>query len=206
LSLKRRGFESVTFEDLSARKIPKKSVLLTFDDGYEDNYHFLFPLLKKHRMKAVLYLLGDRKHAVNFWDTPKGEPEVPLLKESQILEMSESGWVEFGAHSLNHAHLTELSPAEAEREITGSKKALEDFLKKPVLSFAYPYGSFNEEVKKMTARAGYTFGVAVSDGPSRFGGDLMEIRRIHMFPKTSSLEFMKKTSGFYLRYRKLLGK
>ena len=206
LSLKRRGFESVTFGDLSARKIPKKSVLLTFDDGYEDNYHYLFPLLKKHGMKAVIYLLGDRKHTVNFWDTPKGEPEAPLLKEGQIREMAESGLVEFGAHSLSHARLTELSPVEAEGEIRGSKKALEEFLGQPVLSFAYPYGSLNEEVKKMTARAGYTFGVAVTDGPSRFGGDLMEIRRIHMFPKSSSLEFMKKTSGFYLRYRKLLGR
>ncbi len=206
LSLKRRGFEAVTFHDLSSRKLPRKPVFLTFDDGYEDHHRYLFPLLRKHGMKAVVYILGDRSHTFNFWDTPKGEPEVPLLSPGQIREMAESGLVEFGAHSLNHARLTELNAQGKELEIAGSKKALEDFLGQPVVSFAYPYGSLDEESKKIVARAGYTFGVAVGSGPTRFGKDLMEIRRINMFPHTSILEFLRKTSGYYLRYRRLLGR
>ncbi len=206
LFLKVRGFQPITFEDLLIRRAPSKPVILTFDDGYEDNYHCLFPLLKKHQMKAVVYLLGNRKPKTNFWDTPQGEPEVPLLKPNQILEMSHSGLVEFGAHSLNHRKLTELKGPEIEKEVAGSKAALEAFLKKPVVSFAYPYGLVNEEIKQITLASGYTFGVAVNSGPTRFGGDLMEIRRVHMFPRTSILEFFKKTSGYYLRYRKLLGK
>ena len=206
LFLKVRGFQSITFEDILTRRLPTKPIVLTFDDGYEDNYRYLFPLLKKFQMKAVVYLLGNRRHRTNFWDTPKGEPEVPLLRPPQILEMAKSGLVEFGAHSLNHAKLTELRAPEIEREVAGSKAALEAFLKKPVVSFAYPYGAVNEEIKQITERVGYTFGVAVNSGPTRFGGDLMEIRRVHMFPDTSIFDYFKKTSGFYLRYRKLLGK
>lgn len=204
--LKDRRFEAITFTDLLTRRIPEKPVILTFDDGYEDNYHHLLPLLKKYGMKAVVYLLGDRKHKNNFWDIPQGEPEAALLKERQIKEMSQSGLVEFGAHSLNHAKLTELKPAEIRKEVEGSKKALEKLLGKPVVSFAYPYGLLNGEIKKITAQAGFTFGIAVQGRFTRFGEDLMEIRRVHMFPRTSLFDFWKKTSGFYHRYRKWTGR
>jgi peptidoglycan/xylan/chitin deacetylase (PgdA/CDA1 family) len=163
-------------------------------------------MVKKYKMKAVVYILGNRQHRTNYWDKPLGEAEHTLLKPAQILEMQKSGWVEFGAHSLNHARLTLIKKSEQEKEIMDSKKALEAFLKKPVLSFAYPYGLFNEEIKKVTKAAGYTFGIAVQHGPTRFKDDLMEIKRVHMFPKTSTFDFYKKTSGFYLRYRALLGK
>jgi peptidoglycan/xylan/chitin deacetylase (PgdA/CDA1 family) len=204
--LRDHSFETVLFNDLLTRKIPKKPIILTFDDGYENNYRYLFPLLKKYHMKAVIYILGDRKHKTNFWDKSQGEAEHALLKPAQILEMQKSGRVEFGSHSLHHVRLTLLKKTEQEKEITGSKKALEAFLKKPILSFAYPYGSFNEEIKKMTQAAGYTFGLTVQHGPTKIQNDLMEIRRVHMFPETSAFDFYKKTSGFYLRYRALLGR
>lgn len=206
LFLKNRGFEAIGFEDLLTRKIPRKPIILTFDDGYEDNYRYLLPLLRKHQMKIVMFLLGNRKHKTNFWDDVEGEEPAALLKPRQILEMAKSGLVEFGAHSLNHRKLTELGAKEIEREVVGSKKALEALLKKPVLSFAYPYGDANERIKSITKAAGFTFGIAVNTGPTRFGSDLLEIRRIHMFPGTSPFKYFKKTSGFYLRYRGLLGK
>ncbi|HXL73444.1 MAG TPA: polysaccharide deacetylase family protein, partial [bacterium] len=204
--LRDHGFETIVFEDLLTKRIPKKPVILTFDDGYENNYRFLFPILKKYKMKAVVYILADRKHKTNFWDKPLGEAEHALLKPAQILEMQKSGWVEFGSHSFNHVRLTLIKKIEQEKQIAGSKKVLEAFLKKPVRSFAYPYGVFNEEIKKITQTAGYTFGLAVQQGPTRFSKDLMEIKRVHMFPQTSMFDFFKKTSGFYHRYRALLGR
>lgn len=204
--LKNRGFETIVFNDLLTQRIPQKPIILTFDDGYENNYHFLLPLLKKHQMKAVIYILGDRKHKTNFWDKPLGEAEHPLLKPAQILEMQKTGLVEFGSHSLRHARLALLKKAEIEKEVAGSKKVLEAFLKRQIVSFAYPYGLFNEEIKKITQAAGYTFGLTVKHGPTRIKDDLMEIKRVHMFPQTSGFNFFKKTSGFYLRYRALSGK
>jgi peptidoglycan/xylan/chitin deacetylase (PgdA/CDA1 family) len=204
--LKRKGFETIVFEDLLTKRLPKKPIILTFDDGYENNYLHLLPLLKKYNMKAVIYILGDRKHKTNFWDKPLGEAEHKLLSPAQILAMQKTGLVEFGSHSLRHARLALLEKAEIIKEVAGSKKALEAFLKKPVHSFAYPYGLFNEEIKNITRAAGYTFGLTVKHGPNRFGEDLMEIKRVHMFPHTSMFNFFKKTSGFYLRYRALSGK
>lgn len=206
LSLKERGFTTVGFEDLLSRRLPEKPVILTFDDGYEDNHRYLMPALRKTGMKAVLYALGNRKHRTNFWDVPKGEPEARLLGDAQLREMAKSGLVEVGAHSLNHVDLRKLGEAGIRKETEGAKRSLEDLLGKPVVSFAYPYGFVDEEVKRLTREAGYTFGIAVNSGPTRFRDDLMEIRRVHIFPRTSPFEYRKKTSGWYLRYRKLMGK
>ena len=132
------------------------------------NYLHLFPLLKKHQVKAVVYLLGDRSVLRNEWDIPQGEPALNLLNDAQVSEMSQSGWVEFGAHSMTHQKLTEAAPDERRRQIFDAKKSLESLLGKSVVSFAYPYGSVNEEVKKTVGEAGYSFGVAVHSGPTAF--------------------------------------
>jgi peptidoglycan/xylan/chitin deacetylase (PgdA/CDA1 family) len=204
--LQARGFETITFGDLMTRRIPRKPILLTFDDGYEDNYHHLFPLLKRYNVKAVIYILGNRNHKTNYWDAPQGEPKAALLKDKQIREMARTGLVEFGSHGMNHVKLTDLKSVEIQNEVTGSRKVLEKLLGKPIVSFAYPYGEANGEVKHAVREAGYTFGVSVQKGPTRFAEDLMEIRRVHMFPHTSLFDFWKKTSGYYLRYRALFGK
>ncbi len=201
--LKRWGFTPVTFEDILQKPLPRKPVLLTFDDGYEDNYLNLFPLLQKYEVKAVVYVLGDRSVRRNEWDIPQGEPELNLLSDAQALEMSQSGWVEFGAHSMTHQKLTEAAPDESRRQIFDAKKSLESLLGKPVVSFAYPYGYVNEEVKKTVSEAGYSFGVAVHSGPTAFFEDPFEIRRLQVFPQTSAWDYWRKTSGFYLRYRKI---
>lgn len=200
LFLKVRKFTTVTFSDILEKRLPKKPVILTFDDGYEDNYHHLLPILRKYDMKAVVYLVGDRKNN-NHWDMRNGEPEVPLMSDEQIKAMAASGLVEFGAHSMSHSRLVDLPLVEIEREIQESKKAIEALVGKPAVSFAYPYGNLNEEVKRVTAEAGFRFGIAVNDGPWRFGGDPMAIRRVHIFPTTGVFDLFKKTSGFYFRYR-----
>ena len=204
LFLKHRGIETIGFEDLLYRQLPKKPIILTFDDGFEDNYQYLFPLLKKYQMKAVIYLIGDRHLRNNAWDVQEGLQEAQLLTQPQITEMLKSGLVEFGSHSMSHPDLTKLSPNEIRKEVGGSKQALEAFLGKPVFSFAYPYGSVNEEIKSITAQEGYTFGIAVESGPILFGDDLMEIQRIYIPSWTSILSYYIKTSGLYLRYQRFL--
>jgi len=201
-SIRKMGYETIHFEDLSARPIPRKPIILTFDDGYEDNYLHLLPLLQKHGMKAVIYLLGDRTIPHNIWDIPKGAPKVQLMTNDQILEMAKSGWVEFGSHSMTHVDLTQLPPDEMEREIRDCKSSLEGLLGKPVISFAYPFGRFNESVKRGVSEAGYLFGIAVEWSPDDFSDDLMEIRRICLSPDAGGVEFFWKTSILFPAFRR----
>lgn len=196
------GFEAITFSDLLTRALPPKPIILTFDDGYEDNYLYLLPLLKKNKMKAVLFALGDRTVPFNSWDLAKGASQATLLQSHQILEMAESGLVEFGGHSMTHADLSALPPAELEREVFECKRSLEGLLGKPVLAFSYPFGRFNQTVKDTVAAAGFLFGIAVEWGPAYFAEDLLEIRRVCLSPGAGPFEFIWKTSPFYPSFRR----
>jgi peptidoglycan/xylan/chitin deacetylase (PgdA/CDA1 family) len=205
--LERKGYKALTFADLSEilrgdRKLQARPIMLTFDDGYEDNFVNAFPILKRHSMKAVVFILGDRSISTNVWDIPEGEPEAKLLNDEQIQVMAEYG-IELGSHSMDHRRLTELSVEEAQNEITASKLLLEKRLGRGVISLAYPYGAVNERVKECVSYAGYEFGIAVDSGPRNFFDDLYEIRRIQIFPGAGFFSFWKKTSGKYHRYKRI---
>ncbi len=173
-SLARRGFTTITFRDYAAyldgaRALPRRPVVLTFDDGYADNYDVALPLLRSHGMTAVVFLVADRNVTTNLWDAAGGEPQVPLLASDQIREMGDYG-IEFGSHTLSHARLTALAPDALAGELEGSRRALEERLGRPVDSLCYPYGAVNAAVKEATERAGYVFGVASDSGPLRLRG------------------------------------
>jgi len=206
-SLARRGFATITFRDYAAyldgaRALPRRPIVLTFDDGYADNHSNAFPLLRKHGMTAVIFLIADRNVTTNLWDAAGGEPQVPLLASDQIREMGDFG-IEFGSHTLSHARLSDLAPDRLAEELEGSRRALEERFGRPVTSLCYPYGAVNAAVKEATERAGYGFGVASDSGPLRFGADLFEIRRVQVFPSTDRFGFWKKTSALYLAYKAL---
>ena len=114
--LKRWGFTSITFADCrrwldEGKKLPKRPVIMTFDDGYADTYDLAFPVLKEFGMRAVVFVLGDRTMTRNDWDIPLGLPLSPLINDSQILEMHTAGF-EIGSHSMTHAHLVRLTREE----------------------------------------------------------------------------------------------
>lgn len=206
IRLKKRNFDFVTFKDIVNGAKPKKPVILTFDDGYEDNYQSLLPLLKKYQAKAVIYALGDRTVQNNYWDMALGEPEARLMNDEQLLECHQSGLVEIGSHGLSHQHLPQLSNDKAQQEIADSKQHLQELLQDEVVSFAYPYGDYGQREMELVREAGYCFGVATVSGPIKMANDLMRVRRITMFSNTKSAKFWRKTSGWYLRYCKLKGK
>ena len=206
IKLKHRGFNFTTFRDLARGDRPKKPIILTFDDGYEDNYRNLLPLLQKHDAKAVIYALADRSLMTNAWDTVHGEIEAPLMSNAQLRECHQSGYIEIGSHGCTHQHLTKLDTAMAEREIAESKSILEGIIGDEVVSFAYPYGDYADREAELVKAAGYSFGIGTVSGPLKLGTDRYRVRRITMFPHTKPSTFWKKTSGFYLRYCKLKGK
>jgi peptidoglycan/xylan/chitin deacetylase (PgdA/CDA1 family) len=203
-SLTHRGYSSITFEQyhlfLSGGFIlPKKPVVLTFDDGYEDNYFYAFPLLKKYGFSAVIFLVADTTRRTNFWDA--NEPQVPLMSNEQIHEMSASG-IEFGSHTVTHPNLSHCSPDQARKELVESKQMIEQLTGNEIISLAYPYGAVNETIKSLAAETGYIFGIATNSGPLNFYEDFLEIRRTQIFPWTDKFGFWKKTQQWYLRYKR----
>ncbi len=205
-NLKKRGFDFITFKDLANGVKAKKPIILTFDDGYEDNYLNLLPLLKKHQAKAVIYCLGDRSIQSNIWDEKLGEPRANLMNGSQIKECHDSGLIEIASHGLKHQHLPSLNEADTDEEFKLSKQNLEQLINEKIVSFAYPYGDYGEREEVMAYEAGYDFAIGTVNGPLKLTDNYYAIRRIQIFPNEGKLGFWKKTSGFYLRLCKLKGK
>lgn len=205
-SLKKRGFDFITFKDIASGVRVKKPIILTFDDGYEDNHSNLLPLLKKYQAKAVIYCLGDRSIKSNIWDEKLGEPRANLMNDEQIQECHDSGLVEIASHGLKHQHLPNLNKEEAREEFELSKLNLESLIKDKVVSFAYPYGDYGKREEVLVYEAGYDFAIGTVNGPLKLTDNYYAIRRIQIFPNENRLSFWKKTSGFYLRLCKLKGK
>ncbi len=189
--INRLGLTPVTFRDVKLfmqgkLRLPKKPVIITFDDGYLDTYSNACPLMIDYGMRAVIFVMGDRKLIDNAWDKKNIRvPIAPLMSDGQIKELHEKGF-EIGAHSVNHSDLNKMTWDEAYSEVKNSKLILESILGCPVLSFAYPYGSLNSKVKLITEDCGFHFACSVYSGPPAFGKDLFEIRRLTIKNSTTS--------------------
>lgn len=141
------NFQTINPSDLlTQKKIAKKPIILTFDDGYQDAYDTTFPILKKYNFQATFYLI------VNNIDKPG------FLTQAQILEMKMAG-MNFGAHSLSHPDLTKITEQKAEQEIYASKKILERIISAPVADFCYPGGAVNQDVENIVVNSGYVTAV-----------------------------------------------
>ena len=204
-----RGLTPLTFADYLAfaraerplADFPKRPVILTFDDGYADNYHNLLPLMQQYGYRGVLFLLGDFALDYNRWDhdpDPR-EPRAALLTTAQKQAFVAAGW-EIGAHTLTHPRLGTLPLPAAAHEISASKQALEAGLGIQIETFAYPYGDLSEDVKAAVRAAGFALGIATDTGGLHLEDDRMQVFRVNMFPKETWASLFKKTSGWYRAY------
>jgi peptidoglycan/xylan/chitin deacetylase (PgdA/CDA1 family)/UDP-N-acetylglucosamine:LPS N-acetylglucosamine transferase len=155
--IKKMGFETVTFEDLKDKGFihrlspGKRFIMITVDDGFKDNHELLLPLLKKYNFKAVLYAVTGETY--NRWDVEGVETpdrKVELMSREQLKEMSNSGLVEVGGHTLTHPKLSQLDEVQQRHEIKANKEELETLLGKSLTSLAYPYGDHNEDTKRIS--------------------------------------------------------
>ncbi|MGO9480405.1 MAG: polysaccharide deacetylase family protein [Candidatus Kryptoniota bacterium] len=179
--LDRWGYTCINFEDHSLFlegkiTLPKKPVIITFDDGYEEVYKYALPITKEFGVRATAFVLGDRSIRNNAWENTTFESS-DLLSDDQILELHRSGF-EIGSHSMTHADLSKISRGAARDEICRSKEHLEDLIQAPVITFAYPYGNVNTDLKDMVRDAGYNYGCGTYSGSPKFTHDLYNIRRI----------------------------
>ncbi len=184
------GFNTANLSQWHRDEVPVGHVLLTFDDGYDDLYTELFPFLAGNSFTAVIFLVADQIGATNVWDQKTGLRARNLLTLDQIREMQKYG-VEFGSHTLSHSYLPSVSDGELRREVTESKRRLEDLLGNEVTSFAYPFGGVDRRVRSAVVNAGYLSAFTVLPG-SNWWNDPYCQRRAEVNDYTSLLEFVWK--------------
>ncbi len=183
--LKQKGYNSITFIDLiesikSGKALPDNPVIITFDDGYENNYIEAFPVLKKFGFKATIFLVAEYIGGDNLWHDPDTEPYEKMMTWEQILQMQDYG-IEFGSHTLHHANLLLKNTDEITHEIQSSKKVLQEKLQKSVIAFAYPYGAgaYDNSIKEIVRNAGYMVACGIKQGKNQFPiTDMFNLRRL----------------------------
>lgn len=167
------GFTPMLFSELAAAEdgrapMPARPVLVTFDDGYANNHEQAFPVLRRLGVKANIFLVYETIGIHNAWHDPATEPWIRMLDWERVFEMRDSGLVEFGSHTMRHRDLAALGPEEVRWELVESKKRLEDRIGRPMVGFAYPYGSgaYAPAVRAAARAAGYRYDFGIRQGIS----------------------------------------
>jgi peptidoglycan/xylan/chitin deacetylase (PgdA/CDA1 family) len=172
------------------RRFSRRSVVLTFDDGTEDNFTLAYPILKRYGYPAIIFVSAEMIGQDGYltWD--------------QIRNMGSQG-IAFGSHGLTHVYLPNSSPAVQRVEIEQSKRKLEQELKQSIKYIAYPIGGFNDNIKSLVRTAGYQAAVTTNRGQNRLNQDLFQLNRIRFSDKDNSAVILwVKLSGYYNIFRK----
>ena len=171
--IKDSGYTTLTMSELNDyilnnAPIPEKRIVITFDDGYADNYANAFPILKELDMKATIFVIS------NFTDK-----DGYYMTSQQIKEMSDYG-IDIQSHTASHAHLNQLTYEEQLNELKTSKEKLESITEKPVISIAYPFGDYDDNTILASKEAGYSLSFNTNRGLSDRTDNPLSLNRIYV--------------------------
>lgn len=179
------GFNVISLKDLTVGPdrrdhIPPKTIILTFDDGFQNFYSTAFPILKEHNFTATVFLITDHCGKYNDWDENLASIErARLMDWEEIKELSKYG-IEFGSHTQTHPDLTQIPIELATKEAVQSKLTLEEKLGIESAAFAYPYGKYNPAVRNLI-EANFKMACSTRLGKADFGDDLFTLKRLDTY-------------------------
>ncbi len=156
-TLQDNGYTFITAKDLSdildeKKEAPQKPILLTFDDGHWDLYTDVLPILQKYHIRATAYIAPGLLNGSDF------------LTTNQLGKVATSGAIEIGAHTVHHLWLKGRPLATVKKEVQDSKTMLEAIIKRPVVSFAYPFGAFDNQTIAAVQDAEFLTAVSTAPG------------------------------------------
>lgn len=164
-------------EDLAKGVLPKRAVVLTFDDGYQNFQRYAAPELARYGFPSTVFLLSGMIGGRAEWLKADGHDAADLLDAKAIRELQDAG-VEFGSHGRTHRRLSTLDPVALRTEIAASKTELESLLGRSVRSFCYPYGDYTPAAVEIAREAGYDAGLTCIRGRARPSDAAFELPRM----------------------------
>ena len=168
-------------------KLPSRTLVLTFDDGYANNYTEALPILKEYQLRATIFM-------------PSGFVGKPNYLDTEMINKLVAEDLDIGGHTVNHPVLSRIDQKTAEVEITEGKTELEKVLGKPVNLFAYPKGKltdYSDKVVQMVEKAGFKAACTTVRGTNTWHTPLFELRRIGIDGSDSFFNFWLKLHGGY---------
>jgi peptidoglycan/xylan/chitin deacetylase (PgdA/CDA1 family) len=182
--LREQGYRSIHLADLyeglyAGAGLPEKPIVITFDDGYLDNYENAWPLFQKYGFSATVFVITDAVGTSGYLTWP------------QLQTLRDGGW-EIAGHTATHPYLTDLSVSALQDELARSKKDLEDQLGQPVRFLAYPYGAYNAGVMQAVRDSGYQLAVTTERGWAQQKDSALEMKRVYCYANMGLAEFERR--------------
>lgn len=206
----RRHYHVISLaEFLKARKnndpLPDRSVVLTFDDGYRNFLTGALPRLIAREMPVSVFLITDRIRMENGLDMRawSESDDETFLSWNEVKELQRHG-VEFGSHTCSHSKLSELGPAEVERELRASHETIASYLSQTTMPLAFPYGSYSEAVIAMTRMLPYTCALTTDSGTNSALTDPFLLRRNLIGDDDNEALFAARVSGLTALFQKAI--
>jgi peptidoglycan/xylan/chitin deacetylase (PgdA/CDA1 family) len=176
--LQDNGYKTLTLGQLSQaieqKKVPQKVAVLTFDDGYDDNYKDALPIMKKYNMVGTFFIITSKIGTSEY------------MSEQELKELVSYG-NELGSHSVSHPGLDKLKGVALQNEVVKSKEKLEEISGQKMISFCYPAGKYNEDTIKALQDAGYK--IAVTTRASSGEVDTSKLFEVSRYRISSSMSF-----------------
>lgn len=194
--LKNNNYHIITPDDLydnleHGKELPSNPVVITFDDGYEDNYKNAYPILKKYGFPATIFVVSSFvSQYPNYltWD--------------QCRELKANG-ISIQSHTVSHRSLTELTNEQIKNEITESKKKIDAELGQDTTYFAYPTGTYNLYVAQMLKDAGYRAAFTIKYGTAGSLSNIFALERIPVFHTENTYNSFCKRLNYIPLFEKL---
>ncbi len=177
--LAENGYTPIFLDELDELSNYNNPIVITFDDGYADNYTYAYPILKKYNMKATVFMVSGYIDSGGF------------LTKSQIAEMRDL--ISFQSHTVEHCKLSELSLEQVNEQCILSKEALSSVTKKPVYAISYPYGLYTADVSRIASKY-YNCAVTTTYGYNTADSDRYQLNRIAISREDKLQDFISKLS------------
>ena len=196
------GFTTIFASEIVPATSAKNTVCITFDDGYADMFTNAFPILTKYRMKATVFLITNELGGSY---TNSEGLTFPLLTREQIMEMRESGIIEFMPHGHTHRKFSGMTEEEQERDIVASRDIVHELTGRRADVFAYPRGKRTATSATLLAKHGYTMALGVRPGLVRKTSDPYLLPRNPVDKQVTFSEFKLKVSDYIQWYASVTG-
>jgi peptidoglycan/xylan/chitin deacetylase (PgdA/CDA1 family) len=190
------GYETIDLDTLVRARagkgsLPRRPVIITFDDGFQGSADHAVPVLRAHNFIACFFLVAGLMGETSRWMIPELGVDLPLMSWDTARKLAAEGF-QFGAHTVTHPRLTALGSAACRTELVDARRYIEQELKRPAVHLAYPFGSYDPGVQALAAEAGYVTACSTRPGISPADDDLLALQRVSVYGHDSTFDFVSR--------------
>lgn len=190
------GYTTISLDDLCAWRVqrgslPKRPIIITFDDGFQECAENSVPHMARHGFTAIFYLVGGLVGLTSRWLQPELGSQFALFNWETARRLDATGF-RCAVHTMHHPRLAEIPDSACRSELVDCRHLMEDRLGHEVRHLAYPYGSYNENVRQIADEAGFISACSTRKGLSAPDDDLLALHRVPVYGTDTLLDFIRR--------------